>query len=56
MKRFKFLFDIGAIAVIMNITGCAISTTASLETKSLQQDNIVINDIVDSKDDSQPKE
>lgn len=56
MKRFKFLFDIGAIAVTMNITGCAISTTASLETKSLQQDNIVINDIVDSKDDSQPKE
>lgn len=56
MKRFKFLFVIGTIAVIMNITGCAISTTASLGTKSLQQDNVVINDIIESIDDSQLEE
>ena len=53
MKGFKFLFVIGTIAVIMSITGCAISTTASLGTKSLQQDNAVINDIIGSIDDSQ---
>lgn len=56
MKGFKFLFVIGTIAVIMSITGCAISTTASLGTKSLQQDNAVINDIIGSIDDSQLEE
>lgn len=57
MGRFKFLFVIGIITIIMNITGGAtISTTASLEIERLQQDNIVLNDIVETKGDSQLEE
>ena len=44
MKRFKFLFAIWAVAVIMNIMG-GISTAASLGTKQIQQDNVVICEI-----------
>ena len=56
MKRFKFLFVVGTIAVIMNNTGCGILTTASIGTNSSQQDGTVINVIIENKDDFKPEE
>ena len=55
MKRCKFLIVMVTIAVI-NITGCAISTTASMATKSLKYNNIVTNDTIENKVDSQFEE
>ena len=56
MKRFKFLFVIGTMAVIMNITGCAISPTVALGIERLQQNNVMINDIIESNGDPQLEE
>lgn len=59
MKRCKYLhMVIVAITAIMAITGCASSTTTSsdMETNNVQQDNIEINDIVETKDNSLIKE
>ena len=55
MKKFKVLFIIWTIAVIMNVTGCAVSATALSGTKSVQQDNAAINNMIESKDDSKPE-
>lgn len=56
MKRHKFLFVVGTIVIIMNITGCGILTTASLGTRGSQQENTVINDTAESKDDFKSEE
>lgn len=56
MKKFKILFIIWTIAVIMNVTGCAVSATALSGTKSVQQDNAAINNMIESKDDSKSEE
>lgn len=56
MKRSKFLFVVGTIAAIMNITGCGALTMASFGTKSLQQDNDVLNDTIEKEEDFQSEE
>ncbi len=58
MKKFKFLFAVGTIAFIMNNTGCGVLATASAETKSLQQDNAVLNnmnDMIENEADLKPE-